>query len=35
MIAEAMKSLRAIYGELVTQPTHYAISRWSLDENTY
>jgi len=35
IIAEAMKSLRAIYGELVTQPTHYAISRWSLDENTY
>ncbi len=35
IVAEAMKSLKAMYGNNIPEPTHYAISRWSLDENTF
>lgn len=35
IVAEAMKSLKSMYGNNIPQPTHYAISRRSLDENTY
>lgn len=35
IIAEAMKSLREMYGNDIPLPTYYAISRWSLDENSY
>lgn len=35
IVTEAMKSLRAMYGNNIPEPTHYAISRWSLDENSY
>lgn len=35
ILAEAMKSLRAMYGTTIPEPSHYAISRRSLDENSY
>ena len=35
IVAEAMKSLRVMYGNNIPEPSHYLISRWSLDENSY
>lgn len=35
IIADAMKSLRAMYGDAIPEPTHYAISRWWQDPNSY
>ena len=35
IVAEAMKSLTSMYGKHIPQPTHYAISRRSVDKNSY
>ncbi len=35
IIQEAMKSLEQMFGRTLPQPTHYLISRWSRDENSY
>lgn len=35
IVAEAMTSLKTMYGNNIPEPIHYAISRWSLDNNSY
>jgi monoamine oxidase len=35
IVAEAMKSLRAMYGKDIPEPSHSIISRWSVDKNSY